>query len=76
MLICLLNYLFEVLSMHMASEASPLWAKYKGMGDGSLFCSSYSSDDAPFPPIYPCTPCTGTCKADFLSLLNGTNLLG
>lgn len=67
---------FDNLSARLAEEDSPLWARYKGMGDGALFCSSYSSKTAPFPPRSPCASCEGECKATFLALLNGTNLSG
>lgn len=67
---------FEALAESMAKEGSPLWHEYKGQGDGALFCTAYSSVTAPFAPIYPCEACEGACKASFLTLLNGTNVMG
>lgn len=65
---------FEVLHSTFAQENSSLWWKYKGQGDGSLYCKEYDSATAPFPPTYPCESCEGSCKALWLSTLNGSNI--
>jgi hypothetical protein len=65
---------FEALHASFARDNSSLWHKYKGQGDGSLYCKEYTSATAPFPPAYPCETCDGACKALWVSTLNGTNV--
>ena len=65
---------FEALHVQFAQENSSLWRKYKGQGDGSLYCKAYNSSTAPFPPADPCSSCEGSCKELWLHTLNGTNV--
>ena len=73
---------FELLATRLLDEGdgvkgvtdSSLWDTYKGQGDGSLYCKGFNSTTSPFPPTYPCKPCTGQCRHDFVSYLNATNL--
>ena len=51
-----------------------VWDRYRGRGDGSIFCSEYDSRTALFPPLLPCQPCNSSCKAGVLATLNGTNV--
>lgn len=67
---------FEALATGLAKNSSASWDDYKGRGDGSLFCSRYTSETAEFTPIGPCSPCPdgSACKSQWIALLNGTDL--
>lgn len=58
-----------------AHDPAGMWHAYRGRGDGCLFCSGYESSSAPFAPIYPCKPCVGQCKTDYINALNGTSVM-
>jgi hypothetical protein len=67
---------FEALAARLDSSAGDAqWSKYRGQGNGCLYVGGYTSDGAQFSPADPIAPCDGTCRSNFVALLNGTNVV-
>jgi len=60
------------LVQRMAAPQSPEWERYRGAPNGTLFCRGWQADHGKA-DSHCAQGCTGDCKSEWISLLNGTS---